>query len=89
MGLFRKRPKIDEKEVWEGAEPLGAREMPISEGNYVSPGPVENNTDKLILSKLDLIESKIKNVEQRLVTLEQIKKILDEILEANEPEKKW
>lgn len=87
MALFRKRPKPVEKEAWAGAEPMGPEydhePLPISSN-------VEDNSNKLILSKLDLIEAKLKNIEERLVTIEKVKQILDQILEANEqPEKKW
>jgi len=82
MGLF-KRKQIEEKDIWTEPEQLPRNNL------YGNTSDLGDNSIKLILSKLDLIEAKIKNIEQQLVNLERVKQILDEILEANDPQKKW
>ena len=54
MGLFRRKKKpIEEKETWDD-------NLQVERDSYFpNSGSMNNNDMKLILSKLDLIESKI------------------------------
>ena len=84
MGIFSflKRKKKDE----ELAPDLGPGLKPINEFRNFQAPLSETGQDyniQLIIAKLDLINSRLQNMEQKIALIEQIAK------ESQEPQQKW
>lgn len=85
IGIFSfLRKKKKEDDLLKGLEPSL---KPVNEFRNIQPNLNETNQDynmQLILAKLDLINSRLQNIEQKVALIEQIAK------ESQEPqEKRW
>lgn len=98
MAWFGKKKKEEVTSQDLNDSDLGFQDQYMPQQNFQRPlfEPLSqpSNTElQLILSKLELLNTKIQQIEQRLIQLERIEKKIDNIekiaVESQEPPKRW
>jgi len=98
MSWFGKKKKEEIPSQNSNDSDLGYQDQYMPQQNFQRPffEPISNpsNTEfQLILSKLELLNTKIQQIEQRLIQLERIERKIDNIekiaVESQEPPKRW